>query len=450
MWGLWWSVDLWRPVALWRGLSCLLRWPVVYGFGDTRIRRVFPVKGRGEKNGEQGIMSVLSERGGPPAIEDRGAGTAVLVTAFGSGSPKAKSTTWLRAQAFAEELETQGVRLGVSGTVPPFVYPWGWEGGWSSVLKRIGGISVGAVKRLVQAALLPYRYDVHLALRDVFLFTGPPVFEKLFARRAPFFVFEIDDAIWEPPPDGKTPPLWTPERVITAARLADRMIVGNEYLATWARAYCDDVRIIPTVPDDAIIPRQEERAPGPCRIGWYGQMGGFHFVVPFLPALAAVSEKTGAQLHLLSHPDIASYCEYPVTPRVVPWDPATEGSELSRFDVGIMPMPDTVWTRGKCSNKIIHYMAAGLPVVASPYGMNSEVVRHGETGFWAETPEEWTEALLRLAEDPQLRTQMGKAGRALYEERYSHEAVLPHYREAITPPAGIGRRRFFRGKRCSA
>lgn len=369
----------------------------------------------------------------------------VLVTAFGSGSREAGSTTWLRAQAFADELSRDGIRLHVSGTVPPWIYPWGWYGGGAAKLRRIFGLATGLVKRLAQWVILPYRYDVHVALRDVYCFTFPPVFERLFAKRAPFFIFEIDDAIWEEPIGGP-PAFWTPNRAICAAKLADRMIVGNEYLADWARQYCDDVRVIPTVPAKNICPSVALRAEGPCRVLWYGNMSYIPWLAEIFPALSEAAARCQLDLRLITHPNALRQYNFPsdVNLRLVAWDPRTEGEEMAHCDVGLMPMPDDRWSRGKCASKLIHYMAAGLATIASPYGMNREVVVDGETGFLVETQQEWEDALVTLASDPDLCARMGAAGRRRYEEHYSQAVAIPLYRNAVTPPPGVCRRKVLR------
>jgi glycosyltransferase involved in cell wall biosynthesis len=94
-----------------------------------------------------------------------------------------------------------------------------------------------------------------------------------------------------------------------------------------------------------------------------------------------------------------------------PWSEATEAEELARADIGISWLPDDDWSRGKCGLKILQYMAAGLPVIANPVGVQADMVRHGESGFLASTPAEWVKAIARLARDPELRKQMGARGR---------------------------------------
>ena len=110
----------------------------------------------------------------------------------------------------------------------------------------------------------------------------------------------------------------------------------------------------------------------------------------------------------------------------VVWSPETEAAELARCDVGLMPLPDLPWERGKCGYKLIQYMASALPVVASPVGANREIVVPGETGFLAETDADWIASLSRLAQDPELRRRMGAAGRRRVTEHYSLEVAAPN------------------------
>jgi glycosyltransferase involved in cell wall biosynthesis len=106
-----------------------------------------------------------------------------------------------------------------------------------------------------------------------------------------------------------------------------------------------------------------------------------------------------------------------------PWEEAQEVKDLQSFDIGIMPLTDDLWARGKCALKIVQYLAVGVPVVCSPVGMNRDIVRDGVNGFWTTTKREWVDRLGLLIEDPELRKQMGLAGRKIVEERYSLQVV---------------------------
>jgi glycosyltransferase involved in cell wall biosynthesis len=106
-----------------------------------------------------------------------------------------------------------------------------------------------------------------------------------------------------------------------------------------------------------------------------------------------------------------------------PWSEATEAAEIAAADIGLSWVPDDSWSRGKCGLKVLQYMAAGLPVVANPVGVQGDMVRHGETGFLAETADQWVDAVRRLAHDPDLRRRMGSAGRQRVESEFHFGAA---------------------------
>jgi glycosyltransferase involved in cell wall biosynthesis len=105
------------------------------------------------------------------------------------------------------------------------------------------------------------------------------------------------------------------------------------------------------------------------------------------------------------------------------WEEDTEVEDVKSFDIGIMPLSDDVWSRGKCALKIVQYLAVGIPVVCTPVGTNRDIVRHGANGFWASTREEWVQSILALVENPSLRREMGTVGRKVVVEGYSVQAV---------------------------
>jgi glycosyltransferase involved in cell wall biosynthesis len=122
----------------------------------------------------------------------------------------------------------------------------------------------------------------------------------------------------------------------------------------------------------------------------------------------------------------------------VRWSSATEAQELASADLGVSWVPNDRWSRGKCGLKILQYMAAGLPVIANPVGVQSEMVRHGENGFLVRTPEEWIEAVGLLSRDPELRRQMGLAGRWLVEREFSVEIGADSWLQLLAPlPARV-------------
>ena len=232
-------------------------------------------------------------------------------------------------------------------------------------------------------------------------------------------IFDFDDAIFLGLGDER--------KIRRLVALVDHVITGNQYLADFAAAP-DKTTVIPTVVD---ADRFAYHAPRDTRgkdvvIGWTGLSGNYPQLMIALPALKNVVEKTGAQLVVISNAPPPSELTA-LGARYVPWNAATEVEDLAAIDIGLMPLPDTPYTRGKCAFKLIQYMAIGRPAVASPVGANCEVATHGVDSYLPETLASWEEHLVALVEDPALRARVGKAGRARVEAAYSLAAVLPRY-----------------------
>jgi glycosyltransferase involved in cell wall biosynthesis len=210
---------------------------------------------------------------------------------------------------------------------------------------------------------------------------------------------------------------------------------GNAYLADRAhRAGAGRVEIVPTVVDlEAynLAPRSEGAIPV---VGWIGTPQTWaelarpiHAVLqPVLKAQRATFRAVGAALT----PQESDLLD------IRPWSEATEVSAIQAMDIGVMPLPDTPWARGKCGYKLIQYMACGLPVVASPVGVNAEIVEHGVNGFLARTEADWREAIETLLKDPDLRARMGAAGRRKVEERYSLQVWGPRVAQLLGSVVG--------------
>jgi glycosyltransferase involved in cell wall biosynthesis len=213
------------------------------------------------------------------------------------------------------------------------------------------------------------------------------------------------------------------EKIDAIMRRAATVVAGNPYLAERAlSAGAKRIEYLPSVVDtDRYKPGR--KAEGTFRIGWIGSPMTAPFLGLIREALEQVTRQTGACLVL-----VGSGNRDPLPgleKQVIPWSEVSEVSDIQSFDVGIMPLPDGPFERGKCGYKLIQYMACGLPVVASPVGVNRQIVRQGITGFCASSQEEWAEALVRLAGEMGLRKIMGEAGRHVVEREYSLQVTAP-------------------------
>jgi glycosyltransferase involved in cell wall biosynthesis len=213
------------------------------------------------------------------------------------------------------------------------------------------------------------------------------------------------------------------DRIMSAA---DLVIVGNSYLGGRAKAAgARAIAEIPTVVDvkGYLQPRSASaRSREQFRIGWIGSSLTSSYLEMLRPALAELASRLPLTITLVGAAE-GTLAGLPV--ERVAWSLETEAAEIARFDVGLMPLPDGPWERGKCGYKLIQYMASALPVVASPVGINREIVIPGETGFLAATDGDWVSSLSRLHRDPQLRKRMGAAGRQRVWVKYSLAATAP-------------------------
>lgn len=244
-------------------------------------------------------------------------------------------------------------------------------------------------------------------------------------RRARRIVYDFDDAIYFGKPDH---PGADPDRSARRVRkfqatcaIADLVTAGNATLASAAARTARRVEVVPTGIDLSTYSPSASSGPATGRVAWIGLPGN-------LPYLARVEEPLrrlagalpGLRLVVVSGRAPASFAA-PV--ELVKWSPETEAAVLSGCDVGIMPLEDDDWTRGKGGFKLLQYMAAGLPTVASPVGVNREITVEGSTGYFASTPGQWESGIARLLGDDALRRRMGHAGRRRVEENYAMPIV---------------------------
>ncbi|MEI7780615.1 MAG: glycosyltransferase [Planctomycetota bacterium] len=268
--------------------------------------------------------------------------------------------------------------------------------------------------------------DVVFLNRD--LQEGAAVWERRLFAANPRVVFDFDDAIH----------LGAEKRahIGWVCRQAAWVTPGNETLAAFAREFTDRATVTPsTVP----IERYElhplpggaavSAAGGPPRVGWLGSdLSIRETLFPRWELLGRLQRAIGFEFVICSQPRPTPPAG-PLQWRFVEWSPAVEERIGRHVDIGIMPLEDDAFQRGKCGMKLLQYMAAGLPVVASPVGVNAAIVAHGETGFLAATEQEWHAAVAALAADAALRRRLGLAGRERCERSYSTSVWAPRLLE---------------------
>lgn len=214
---------------------------------------------------------------------------------------------------------------------------------------------------------------------------------------------------------------------------------GNSYLAERARAAgAQRVEIVPTVVDlTAYAPEREPAFPRTPTIGWIGTPSTWsEYMAPMMPLLVQAAEASSARIAAVGAGQAAAVHPLLDNER---WTEESEVAQIHKMDIGIMPLTDTPWSRGKCGYKLIQYMACGLPVVASPVGVNAEIVEHGVNGFLASTEAEWAEALRTLLGNASLRTRMGGEGRRKVERNYSLQVWGPRVAQMLRVVASEGR-----------
>lgn len=284
-----------------------------------------------------------------------------------------------------------------------------------------------AIKTRLADVLKANRYEIIFIQREAFIF-GSYFFEKQFARSKASVVFDFDDAIWledTSVANKKWKWLKRPSKTADIIRTADSVIAGNNYLADFARQFNNHVTVIPTVVDTNIyIPaKKNQDSSFPLCIGWSGSKTTIKHFERVIPVLKILAQKFGERIYFKQIGDKSFYADG-LAIESSDWSFSTEVEELNKIDIGLMPLPDDEWSKGKCGFKAIQYMALEIAPVASPVGVNSTVITQGLTGFLADNPEQWIDCISQLIEIPDLRRQIGVAARKRVEEKYSVQSQL--------------------------
>jgi glycosyltransferase involved in cell wall biosynthesis len=267
-------------------------------------------------------------------------------------------------------------------------------------------------------------FDLVWIEKEALPYVPGPLERILTSRRVPIVV-DYDDAqfhVYDQHPKALVRRLLG-SKIDGVMRRASLVVAGNEYLAQHAQeAGAARVEILPTVVDTKRYDVERPPHSSPYVVGWVGTPKTEHLVDQIAGPLKEVATQRDIEVALVG----ASATKLTGVPiQIRRWSEATESTEIARFDVGVMPLSDAPFQRGKCGYKLVQYMACALPVIASPVGVNTVLVEDGVNGFLAATSDDWVASILRLVDHPDDGSRMGRRGREKVEREYSLEVTAP-------------------------
>jgi glycosyltransferase involved in cell wall biosynthesis len=318
----------------------------------------------------------------------------------------------------------------------------------------LGGLQQqGIDARVVEAPAVGWRsrpaYVVRLlreaAATDVIFVQKRTLWKVIHMLRAinRHIVYDFDDALYVRPEEaGIGAPLTSSSRVRaglrTILRVSKHVIAGNEYLAAYARRFNSHVTVIPTVLDMQRYQACKRQSGDPVVLGWVGHPGNLVYLKLLIPVFDELDRRYGERVVLKVISSRPFETEVGLEVINQPWRLEKEVEDLWDSDIGLMPLSDSAWTRGKCGFKALQFMALEIPTVASPVGVNADIIADGSNGFLATSTQEWVDKLARLIESPHLRDTLGRAGRKTVEDRYSLDKAMPRL-AAILKAVGEGK-----------
>lgn len=332
-----------------------------------------------------------------------------------------------RFEQYRDLLEKNGFDISTEPFFDEKAYYAFYQSG--NLLSKIYSVVVSYFKRLLLLFhLRPFEFIfIHREATPL----GPPIIEYVIAKvLKKKIIYDFDDAIWLTDKTNEsllTTALAWRAKVRSICRWSHRISCGNAYLAAYALRHNTNIFINPTTIDPQIhVPlSRDERSTETVTVGWTGSRSTLKYLEDIVPALQAL-ERRYPQLRFIV---IAE--QRPLLPlrqlTFVPWRAQTEIADLATIDIGLMPLPDDPWTRGKCGFKALQYMAMGIPAVVSPVGVNREIVEHGVNGYCCTSFAEWFDFIVDLITHPLKRKEMGIRGREKLLEAYSTSANTANF-----------------------
>jgi len=263
-------------------------------------------------------------------------------------------------------------------------------------------------------------YDAVILQRE--MISTLPTFEKLLPKP---WILDVDDSIYLHR-NGKAAKY--------IARSCSAVVCGNRHIAEKFSLWHPNVVIIPTgVDTDKLRPKESRNKTKSRIIGWIGTAGNYQYLEMIEPALNKVlSTFPNAKLQIISNKFPSFFKHFGDQLEFVPWQSGIENELLPQFTIGIMPLADNEWTRGKCAFKMLQYMAAGVPVVTSPVGVNKEILDSDSVGFAANNNNEWIKAMSTLLQSPEVAKNLGENGRRVVEKKYSLSVISLKWKRVLT------------------
>jgi glycosyltransferase involved in cell wall biosynthesis len=323
-------------------------------------------------------------------------------------------------------LELQGITIDIEPLLDNSYLDQIFSGG----RRRLGAVASAYARRFkIVSACNDYDFVwVHCELFPYL----PALAERLIERVTAPVIFDFDDAIFHQYDQHSSQVV----RSLLSNKLAPLLarasvaFCGNAYLADYVKPFGCRAEVVPTTVDvDRYVPRGPSSRPDAPVVGWIGSPSTWRYCASVTPLLKELVE-AGKIKVLVIGAERATYGQSPFEYR--DWVEDREISDIQDMDIGIMPLPDEPWARGKCGYKLIQYMACGLPVVASPVGVNAQIVEHAKSGFLANSLLEWRDAIHALVGDQSLRQRLGMAGRASIKANYSAQVHGPRIANLIT------------------
>ncbi|MEK6616813.1 MAG: glycosyltransferase family 4 protein [Bacteroidota bacterium] len=272
-------------------------------------------------------------------------------------------------------------------------------------------------------------YDIIFIQREAFM-TGSVYFEKQLKKTGKKIVFDFDDAVWLPNvSEGNRKFEWMKNfaKTKTIIELSDSVIAGNNFLADYAGRFTKNTIVIPTTIDTSYHQKQVfSKDDVKICIGWTGSHTTIRHFEHAIPVLKKLKEKFPDKIYFKVIGD-NTFENKELCIKGVLWKLENEISELSEFDIGIMPLPDDEWAKGKCGLKGLQYMSLEIPTVMSPVGVNNEIISDGVNGFLAGNESEWIEKISLLIENPEVRKKIGTEARKTVEDNYSVNSQKENY-----------------------